>query len=220
MLIGALTEKITGGAKMNKKILKTVLATQIITLLSSPALAQTHIVKKGDTLWKISNKYGVSLNSIIEENSGIKDPSLIYPGLEISIPKSISDLSDYATDYEKRVVELVNDIRIREGLNKLEIDKALSELARKKSEDMKKNNYFDHQSPTYGSPFDMMQSHGIHYKSAGENIAKGQTTPEKVVDAWMNSAGHRKNILKSSYTHIGVGHVKSGNFWTQMFIGR
>ena len=65
----------------------------------------------------------------------------------------------------------------------------------------------------------MMKSFGISYKTAAENIAKGQATPQAVVNAWMNSAGHRANILNSSYTKIGVGYVKSGNYWTQMFIG-
>ena len=83
---------------------------------------------------------------------------------------------------------------------------------------MQKNNYFDHNSPTYGSPFDMMKKFGISYKSAGENIAQGQRTPEEVVQAWMNSAGHRANILNSGFTHIGVGYVESGNYWTQEFI--
>ena len=70
------------------------------------------------------------------------------------------------------------------------------------------------------SPFEMMKSFGISYKSAAENIAKGQATAQAVVNAWMNSSGHRKNILSSSYTHIGVGYVANGNYWTQMFIGK
>ncbi|MDF2592072.1 MAG: sporulation protein, partial [Clostridia bacterium] len=77
-----------------------------------------------------------------------------------------------------------------------------------------------HTSPTYGSPFDMMKQFGITYKTAGENIAMGQRTPEEVVKAWMNSPGHRANILKSSFTHIGVGYVANGSYWTQMFIGK
>lgn len=66
--------------------------------------------------------------------------------------------------------------------------------------------------------FFMMKKFGISYKSAGENIAQGQRTPEEVVQAWMNSAGHRANILNSGFTHIGVGYVESGNYWTQQFI--
>ena len=79
--------------------------------------------------------------------------------------------------------------------------------------------YFSHTSPTYGSPFDMMKSFGITYRSAGENIAYGYSTPQAVVNAWMNSSGHRANILNSSYKQIGVGYVAKGNYCTQMFIG-
>ncbi|MGE7882288.1 CAP domain-containing protein [Bacillus sp. NPDC094077] len=122
------------------------------------------------------------------------------------------------SEFEQRVVELTNAERAKQGLPALKIDTELSKVARIKSEDMQKNNYFDHNSPTYGSPFDMMKKFGISYTSAGENIAQGQRTPEEVVQAWMNSAGHRANILNNSFTHIGVGYVESGNYWTQQFI--
>ncbi|MBO1578199.1 CAP domain-containing protein [Bacillus sp. XF8] len=122
------------------------------------------------------------------------------------------------SEFEQRVVELTNAERTKQGLPALKVDAELSKVARAKSEDMQKNNYFDHNSPTYGSPFDMMKKFGISYKSAGENIAQGQRTPEEVVQAWMNSAGHRANILNNGYTHIGVGHVENGNYWTQQFI--
>ncbi|HDR4240418.1 TPA: serine protease [Bacillus anthracis] len=122
------------------------------------------------------------------------------------------------SEFEQRVVELTNAERAKQGLPALKIDTELSKVARIKSEDMQKNNYFDHNSPIYGSPFDMMKKFGISYTSAGENIAQGQRTPEEVVQAWMNSAGHRANILNNGFTHIGVGYVESGNYWTQQFI--
>ncbi|EMX0192392.1 serine protease [Bacillus cereus] len=122
------------------------------------------------------------------------------------------------SEFEQRVVELTNAERAKQGLPALKTDTELSKVARIKSEDMQKNNYFDHNSPTYGSPFDMMKKFGISYTSAGENIAQGQRTPEEVVQAWMNSAGHRANILNNGFTHIGVGYVESGNYWTQQFI--
>ena len=109
---------------------------------------------------------------------------------------------------------------IKNGLKELTYDWELSRVARYKSQDMKDNGYFSHTSPVYGSPFQMMKSFGISYRSAGENIARGQATPQAVVNAWMNSSGHRANILNSSFTHIGVGYVSSGNYWTQMFIGK
>lgn len=120
--------------------------------------------------------------------------------------------------FEKEVLRLVNIERAEAKLAPLTLHVKLSEVARKKSQDMKDNNYFDHNSPVYGSPFDMMKKFGISYTAAAENIAKGYATPAKVVNGWMNSDGHRKNILNSNYTHIGIGHVVSGNYWTQMFI--
>ena len=123
------------------------------------------------------------------------------------------------SEYEKRVVELVNEIRVENGLSPLTLNSDLSNVARLKSQDMKDKNYFDHISPTYGSPFDMMTQFGISYISAGENLANGYATPEDVVNGWMNSPGHRANILDTSFTQIGVGYVADVNYWTQMFIG-
>lgn len=122
--------------------------------------------------------------------------------------------------YEKQVVELTNKERAKNGLPALTLDTGLSKVAKAKSQDMSANNYFAHTSPTYGSPFDMMKQFGISYKAAGENIAKGQKTPEEVVKAWMNSEDHRANILSDKFTHIGVGYVENGNYWTQQFIGK
>jgi uncharacterized YkwD family protein len=124
------------------------------------------------------------------------------------------------SQYEQKVVELTNQERAKQGLPALEVDAELSKVAKEKSRDMQANNYFSHDSPTYGSPFDMMKQFGVEYSAAGENIAMGQPTPEEVVQAWMNSDGHRKNILSSNYTHIGVGYVEDGHYWTQQFISK
>ncbi|MFD4928792.1 CAP domain-containing protein [Peribacillus butanolivorans] len=131
-----------------------------------------------------------------------------------------TETSSELSAFEQQVVKLTNAERAKQGLAALKIDTELSKVARLKSQDMKDKNYFDHNSPTYGSPFDMMKKFGISYTSAGENIAQGQKTPEEVVEAWMNSQGHRENIMNSSFTHIGVGYVESGNYWTQQFIGK
>ncbi len=122
--------------------------------------------------------------------------------------------------FEQEVVELTNAERTKKGLQPLQIDTELSKVARLKSQDMKDNNYFNHNSPTYGSPFDMMEQFGISYRAAGENIAMGYRTPAAVVNGWMNSEGHRANILSSNFTHIGVGYVEGTHHWTQMFIGK
>lgn len=122
--------------------------------------------------------------------------------------------------YEKRVVDLTNKERTSRGLQALKTDVSLNKTAFIKSADMQKKDYFDHHSPTYGTPFDLMKKHGITYKAAGENIALGYPRPESVVDAWMKSKDHRVNILSKDYTHIGVGYEAKGNYWTQHFIGK
>ena len=195
-----------------KKTFVSVLSASLILGLS--ASAATHTVVRGDTMWKIANKYEVGTREIIDANPRVVNPDLIYPGQLLNVPETDSGVSSF----EAEVVRLVNIERSKNGLSPLTHDWELSRVARYKSQDMKNKNYFSHQSPTYGSPFDMMRSFGISYRSAGENIAKGQTTPQKVVNAWMNSQGHRANILNKNYTHIGVGYVQSGNYWTQMFI--
>ncbi|GAE35256.1 CAP domain-containing protein [Halalkalibacter akibai] len=124
------------------------------------------------------------------------------------------------TDLESQVIELTNVERRNNGLPDLQADASLSHVAREKSNDMQQNNYFSHTSPTYGSPFDMMRDFNVSYNSAGENIAQGQRSPQEVVQAWMNSEGHRANILNAEYTHIGVGYQQTGHYWTQMFISR
>lgn len=120
--------------------------------------------------------------------------------------------------FEQQVLTLTNAERAKQGLAALQADTKLMAAAREKSVDMQKNNYFSHTSPTFGSPFDRLKALGISYKSAGENIAQGQRTPAEVVQAWMDSPGHRANILNTSYTHLGVGFVENGYYWTQQFI--
>ena len=121
---------------------------------------------------------------------------------------------------EAEVVRLVNIEREKAGLKPFTISNKLSDVAREKSKDMAVNNYFSHTSPTYGSPFDMMKQFGISYRTAGENIAKGYLSAASVVNGWMNSPGHRANILNANFGTIGVGAYSTSNnttYWTQMF---
>ncbi|MCA1057039.1 CAP domain-containing protein [Rossellomorea aquimaris] len=137
-------------------------------------------------------------------------------------PEQNAQPSD-ASGFVKQVIDLTNKERTKNGLSALKADGELENVAEMKSEDMKDKNYFSHTSPTYGSPFEMMQNFGVDYSSAAENIAVGQETPQSVVNAWMNSPGHRKNILNGKLTHIGVGIAKDesrGIYWTQMFIAK
>lgn len=191
-----------------------------LSLLSAAVLGAsteqtTYRVVSGDSLWKIAVKYQVGVSELISANPQITDPSLIYPGQSVTIP--LTDTS--VLSYEQQVITLVNNIRAQNGLSQLKSNWELCRVARYKSQDMLDNGYFSHTSPVYGSPFTMMKNFGISYTTAGENIAMGYRTPSEVVNAWMNSSGHRANILNANYTQIGVGYVASGNYWTQMFIG-
>lgn len=122
------------------------------------------------------------------------------------------------SDFAAQVVKLVNAERAKAGLSALASDALLDKVALAKAKDMSDNKYFAHQSPTYGSPFDMMKQFGVTYSYAGENIAQGQKTPQEVVTAWMNSEGHRANILNKNYTQIGVGYYNG--YWAQEFVGK
>jgi uncharacterized YkwD family protein/spore coat assembly protein SafA len=176
----------------------------------------TYTVKSGDSMWKIAVKYQIGVSEIISANRQITNPNMIMPGQKLSIP-NINDVKKL----ESEVVRLVNIERAKHGLAPVKENWELSRVARYKSTDMKTKGYFDHYSPTYGSPFDMMKKFGFKFYSAGENIAMGQRTPQEVMTAWMNSPGHRANILKADFKEIGVGLARDGSmYWTQMFMTR
>lgn len=143
-------------------------------------------------------------------------PAAPAPKTTAPAAKPTAGISQFA----QQVIDLTNAERRKNGLPALTGDTKLSGVAQKKADDMRIKGYFSHTSPTYGSPFDMMRDFGVSYSSAGENIAQGQQTPQAVVTAWMNSEGHRKNILSSNFTHIGVGYDATGKHWVQMFIGK
>ena len=187
------------------------------TLLTMPAQAAglTHTVTKGDTMWKLAVRYQAGTSEIIQANPQVSNPDLIYPGQVLNIPQ----ISQSVLSYESEVIRLVNEVRRENGLKALTANWELSRVARYKSQDMLNKGYFSHTSPTYGTPFQMSKAFGLSFRTAGENIARGYPTPQAVVNGWMNSSGHRANILNASYTQIGVGYVAQGNYWTQMFIG-
>ena len=193
----------------------------ILSLFCIPSVSsaqQIYTVQPGDSLWKIAVKYQVGITEIIQANPQFKNPNLIYPGQKVNIP----DLGGIKS-IESQVISLTNQERAKNGLKPLTPDWELSRVARYKAMDMRDKNYFSHTSPTYGSPFDMMKNFGITYRSAAENIAAGQTTPASVVQAWMNSSGHRANILSTTSTYIGVGYASGGSqryYWVQMFISK
>lgn len=123
---------------------------------------------------------------------------------------------------EQEVFNLINKQRTNNGLVALKVDSEVQRVAKIKAQDMVDNNYFSHTSPIYGSPFNMLTNFKVSYKSAAENIA-GNSSNSVAVTAWMNSSGHKANILNSSYNYTGIGVVSSktyGKIYVQMFIGK
>ena len=134
---------------------------------------------------------------------------------------SSTETSNMNSD-EKEVFDLINKQRTNNGLAALKNDSEVQRVARIKAQDMVDNNYFSHTSPTYGSPFDMLKSFKISYKTAGENIA-GNSSNSSAVTAWMNSSGHKANILNSNFNYTGIGVVSSpkyGKMYVQLFTGK
>ena len=146
----------------------------------------------------------------------------IYPETTTSKSTTNTSTNTNLSSDEQEVFDLINKQRTNNGLAALKIDDEVQRVARIKAQDMVNNNYFSHTSPTYGSPFDMLKSFKVSYKTAGENIA-GNSSNSGAVNAWMNSSGHKANILNNSFNYTGIGVVKSpryGKLYVQMFIGK
>lgn len=136
--------------------------------------------------------------------------------------EAIEEVGINMTDDEKKILTLINNEREKNNLEKLEIDKNLQNIARLKAEDIVKNNYFSHVSPTYGTPFEMLRNNNIQYKTASENIA-GNNSLEDAVSSWMSSESHKRNILSNHYNYTGIAVVNSiayGKIIVQFFIGK
>ena len=152
----------------------------------------------------------------------------IYPGSSSGSNNSssnsgsgTSNVSNLSID-ELEVFNLINKQRVNNGLSSLKVDSQVQRVAKIKAQDMVSNSYFSHNSPTYGTPFEMLKSFKISYKTAGENIA-GNSSNSGAVNTWMNSSGHKANILNSSFNYTGIGVVSSpkyGKVYVQMFIGK
>lgn len=191
---------------------------------------ETYTVLPGDTMWDIANMYGVSLNNLVANNPQINNPNLIHPGQIINIssinngPGKTNGVPSTPNDIkalEEEVIRLVNVERSRAGISTLTENEELRNIARLKSQDFVDNNYFSHNSPTYGSPFEMLDRFNVNYTAAAENIASGQRSALEVMNTWMNSPGHKANILNTSFNQIGVGIARDSKgklYWTQIFI--
>ncbi len=152
------------------------------------------------------------------ENNTPEIPDVDIPGDN----NSGESIPEADKSFELQVLDLINEERTSRGLSALKYSEELSKVARAHSADMANRGYFSHNTPEGLTPFNRIKNAGISYKTAGENIAAGQKTPEAVVEAWMNSDGHRANILNASYTETGIGLKYGGSYgiyWTQLFKG-
>lgn len=211
-LVTATTLNVRSGPGVNYNIVATVKKNEYIRVFAG--VGDWYIVQvEGDYVGAVSKKYikAIYPNSNSGTNSGSSNAS----------SGNTSNTSTLSSD-EKEVFDLINKQRTNNGLSALKIDTEVLNVARVKAKDMVDNNYFSHNSPTYGSPFDMLKSFKVSYKTAGENIA-GNSSNSAAVTAWMNSSGHKANILNSAFNYTGIGVVKSskyGKVYVQMFIGK
>jgi len=199
-------------------------------------LYKTIVISNSSELSKLASQYGITIdwnsiwNSFGKGTITVTKPSTgTGSGTTTTKPstgtgsgtttttKPSTGTNTSTSTYAQQVVTLVNQERAKVGLSALTSDSLLNTVAYDKAKDMAVNNYFSHTSPTYGSPFDMMKAYGVKYSYAGENIAAGQKTPQEVMQAWMNSAGHKANILSPNYKKIGVGYYNGE--WVQEFTG-
>ena len=225
--------------KFMKKTLFFLLSLTILaTGLAMPAKAAHCDVQRGDSMWRIAQRYNVLFKEVLKMNRHFENQHLIHPNDEVELPDgstgtSTSESGTGDSDAQKTettqaemtqaeaVLKLVNQERAKVGVQPLTLSEKLTSIANTKAKDMADKNYFSHESPTYGSPFDMLKQFGVSFSTAGENIAAGQKTAAEVMDSWMNSSGHRANILNKNYTQIGVGFYRGGEYgteWVQLFI--
>lgn len=211
-LVTATTLNVRSGPGTNYGIVATVKKNEYIRVFAG--VGDWYIVQvEGDYVGAVNKKYVKAIypNYSNSNNSSNNNSS----------SNSNSTTTAMTTD-EKEVFDLINNQRTQNGLSALKLDTETLRVARIKAQDMVDNNYFSHNSPTYGSPFQMLNNFKISYKTAGENIA-GNSSNSSAVTAWMNSSGHKANILNSSFNYTGIGVVKSskyGKVYVQMFLGK
>ena len=213
-LVTATELNVRSGPGTNYKIVTTVKKGEYIRVFAG--VGSWYIVQvEGDYVGAVSKKY---VKAIYPTTSGSSSSSSSSSNQS---SQNTTTTTTMTTD-EKEVFDLINKQRTNNGLKALTMDTGAQKVAKVKAQDMVDNNYFSHTSPTYGSPFDMLKSFKVSYNTAGENIA-GNSTNSGAVNAWMNSSGHKANILYSSFNYTGIGVVSSnkyGKVFVQIFIGK
>lgn len=212
-IVTASTLNVRSGPGTNYPVVAKVNKNEYIRVFAG--VGNWYIVQvEGDYVGAVSKQY---VKAIYPNSGG----SSTGGGSTSGSGNTTTSTSGLTTD-ELEVFNLINEQRTKNGLSALKIDSEVQNVARIKAQDMVNNNYFSHTSPTYGSPFDMLNSFKVSYKTAGENIA-GNSSNSAAVTAWMNSSGHKANILNSSFNYTGIGVVKGskyGKIYVQMFIGK
>lgn len=210
-LVTATELNVRSGPGTQYKIVTTVKKNEYIRVFAG--VGSWYIVQvEGDYIGAVSKKY---VKPIYPSSSNTGGGTGSSGGGQSTTTASM-------TADEKEVFDLINKQRTNNGLTALKVDNEVQRVARIKAQDMVDNNYFAHESPTYGTPFNMLKSFKISYKTAGENIA-GNSSNSGAVTAWMNSSGHKANILNGNYNYTGIGVVSSskyGKIYVQMFIGK
>ncbi len=173
------------------------------------------MLKKFDVLY-----FGIPGISINEQDTNEKDKPVDIPTNNNTTENKEDKQPSGSTVYPEsvtKVVALTNAERAVYGLPALRLSDALCSSAQAHAEDMYTNNYFSHTSQDGRTLSDRIEKYSNKYSCMGENIARGYGTPEAAVEGWMNSEGHRANILDKSYTDIGVGYCNG--YWVQNFGG-
>lgn len=207
-LVTATTLNVRSGPGTKYPIVATVKKNEYIRVFAG--IGDWYVVQvEGDYIGAVSKTYVKAVYSNTNSSNSSSGSS------------SSSNTTSLSSD-EKEVFDLINNQRTNNGLSALKLDSKALNVARIKAKDMVDNNYFSHNSPTYGSPFQMLNSFKVTYKTAGENIA-GNSSNSGAVNAWMNSSGHKANILNSAFNYTGIGVVKSskyGKIYVQIFLGK
>lgn len=210
-LVTATTLNVRSGPSTKYPIVTTVKKNEYIRVFAG--VGNWYIIQTDeDYIGAVSQEY---VKAIYPSSSG-------STGSGNTSSSSESQTSGTMNSDEQEVFNLINKQRANNGLAALKTDYEVQRVARFKAEDMVANNYFSHQSPVYGSPFDMLRSFKISYKTAGENIAANSSN-SGAVTSWMNSSGHKANLLSSSFNYTGIGVVSSpkyGKIFVQIFIGK
>lgn len=217
---------------LKKRVLSIAAAAAIVALAMAVPVSANHLSNgqlyaySTQLVWKYAPGYGWFLTRTVQapqvQSAPVQVPTQPAPVQQAPAqPAPAQNVAGLTAD-EQQMLNSVNRERSRNGLAPLQADLQLTKLARMKSQDMISKNYFSHQSPTYGSPFDMMRTYGVSYRTAGENIA-GNGSVSGAHTSLMNSSGHRANILSSRFTHVGIGIVKGGRYgmmFTQLFTAK